>query len=349
MMAKFLLLTLLAVWTFAGFFLAMYWLAEGKRNPYTIGKWMVWVWFGLDGTGIQRAVEFHWLLGPVLMIAFAVFGNTLFLTVLVSTLSNTFFHITRAATAEVQFRHAVLTFEGVKSDALFAYQPPFNLIAMFILLPLRFVLTPRWFHKVHVTLVRFLNSPLLIPLCLWERRTLWPPSSSYGRAKHRQSRSSKAGSGYFPRLQVHGDIAAVFEAEPPSEREGTTSGHLTFEEPLNMLHQRDRRNKSVSRMESGVNSGVASRDYGSPTPAWLQRSSSSPRPRRRASVWSVGGLEEHVAGLMSDEATEGNRDMLMRLRKLEKSTEKIEKMVNRICESLENEGGDDPGQVDVDD
>lgn len=47
MMARFLVLTLLAVWSFLGFFLAMYWLADGRHLPVTIGKWMVWVWFGL--------------------------------------------------------------------------------------------------------------------------------------------------------------------------------------------------------------------------------------------------------------------------------------------------------------
>lgn len=47
MMARFLVLTLLAVWSFAGFFLAMLWLGDGRHQPVTIGKWMVWVWFGL--------------------------------------------------------------------------------------------------------------------------------------------------------------------------------------------------------------------------------------------------------------------------------------------------------------
>ncbi len=38
---------------------------------------MLWIWFGLDGTGVQRSVEMHWLLGPALMIMFAFLGNTL--------------------------------------------------------------------------------------------------------------------------------------------------------------------------------------------------------------------------------------------------------------------------------
>ena len=46
MMSRFALLMLLAVWSFAGFFLAMWWLSDRVTDPLTIGKWMIWVWFG---------------------------------------------------------------------------------------------------------------------------------------------------------------------------------------------------------------------------------------------------------------------------------------------------------------
>ena len=161
MMADFTVLTLLAVWCFGGFLLSMMWLGDGEHPPITISKWMLWVWFGLDGTGIQESPDFHWLIGPILMVTFAFLGNTLFLTILVSMLSSTYSKIASNVTAEIQFRRAVLTFEGVKSDAIFAYQPPFNILALFVLLPLKFVLSPRWFHKINVTAVRAINAPLL--------------------------------------------------------------------------------------------------------------------------------------------------------------------------------------------
>src|SRR6202012_2207064 len=91
----------------------------------------------------------------------------------VSMLTNTFSKIVENATAEIQFRRAVLTFEGVKSDAIFAYRPPFNILALLILLPLKFTVSPRWFHKVNITAVRLLTAPLLILLCWYERRSLW--------------------------------------------------------------------------------------------------------------------------------------------------------------------------------
>ena len=76
MMANFSVLTIMAVWCFGGFLLAMKWLGNGQHNTVTISKWMLWVWFGLDGTGIQRSVEFHWILGPTLMILFAFLGKS---------------------------------------------------------------------------------------------------------------------------------------------------------------------------------------------------------------------------------------------------------------------------------
>jgi phage terminase large subunit-like protein len=106
------------------------------------------------------------------MVAFAFLGNTLFLTILVSMLSNTFSNISTNASAEIQFRRAVRTLEGVKADAIFAYQPPFNLLAVFIFLPLKFVVSPRWFHKIHVATVRLVNLPLLLIIAMAERRLI---------------------------------------------------------------------------------------------------------------------------------------------------------------------------------
>src|SRR2546421_251887 len=190
---------------------------------------MVWIWFGLDGTGIQRSPDFHWILGPALMVFYAFLGNTLFLTILVSMLSNTFSLIAANATAEIQFRRAVLTFEGVKSDAIFAYMPPFNILALVVMLPLKFVVSDRMFHKVNVFATRTLNAPLLFLISFYERRHLWRDD----RHRHRpgasapglnwKSRGSVVSGSWafvksfwdFTRFKVHGDIQAVFETPPP--------------------------------------------------------------------------------------------------------------------------------------
>ncbi|KAK3066618.1 hypothetical protein LTR53_016964 [Teratosphaeriaceae sp. CCFEE 6253] len=214
MMADFTFLTMLAVWCFGGFLIAMRWLSETQdgyiqHSVITIAKWMLWIWFGLDGSGIQRSAEMHWLLGPTLMITFAFLGNTLFLTILVAMLSNTYMSLAQNATAEIQFRRAVLTFEGVKSDALFAYRPPFNILALVILLPLKWILTDRWFHKVNITAVRVLNAPILFIVSVYERRYLWRRSRTLPALRKHNWMTM------WERFGAHGDLQAVFDTEPP--------------------------------------------------------------------------------------------------------------------------------------
>ncbi|KAI9666242.1 MAG: hypothetical protein M1821_004177 [Bathelium mastoideum] len=212
MMADFTFLTLLAGWCFAGFLLSLRWLSNGQHASITISKWMLWIWFGLDGTGIQKSVEMHWLLGPTLFVTFAFLGNTLFLTILVSMLSNTFSNLAANATAEVQFRRTVLTFEGVKSDSLFAFRPPTNILALLIMLPLKFVLSPRWFHKINVSAIRFLNAPILLLVCLYERRYLWKKKT---RDPSGATKRSWREFWDFSGFSVHGDLQAVFDIETP--------------------------------------------------------------------------------------------------------------------------------------
>lgn len=148
------------------------------------------------------------------MIAFAFLGNTLFLTILVSMLSNTFSNISSNATAEIHFRKAVLTLEGVKADAVFAYQPPFNLVAVFLLLPLKFVVSPRWFHKIHVATVRTANLPLLLFIAVAERRLLWPAQTF-----ETGTVSSLAQKWFWQRWQLsaYQYIRAVFDVPPPDD------------------------------------------------------------------------------------------------------------------------------------
>ncbi|KAF2157558.1 receptor-activated Ca2+-permeable cation channel [Myriangium duriaei CBS 260.36] len=219
MMADFLFLTVLTVWCFGGFLLAMRWLSESQEGyeshkPVDIAKWMIYLWFGLDGTGIQTSPEFHPFLGPLLMTTFTFLGNSLFLTILVAMLSDTYSKLAASATAEVQFRRAVLTFEGVKADALFSYPPPFNVAFLFVLLPLKMITTPRWFHKINVLFVRTLNAPVLFLISLYERRFLWKKQSS---ATFSGGRGDRTVFSFWEQFGAHADMQLVFEHEPPNE------------------------------------------------------------------------------------------------------------------------------------
>ncbi|KAL6901375.1 hypothetical protein GGI43DRAFT_404765 [Trichoderma evansii] len=213
MMKDFLMLTFLTLWCVGGFFLALQWLMMSSQGSdpkwYTVAKWLLWIWFGLDGTGIQESVQFHVVLGPALIVAFAFLGNTLFLTILVAVLTNTFSRIVDAEAAEIQFRRAVLTFECVRSDAIFAYPPPFNILALLLMLPLKLLVSAHDFHSIHVAIVRVLNFPTLLFISLYERNFFRIGETSRGK------RSSQLLRWRFTGFNPHGDIETVFEADPP--------------------------------------------------------------------------------------------------------------------------------------
>lgn len=336
MMADFTLLSILAGWCFAGFLLSLKWLANDLHKSVTIGKWMLWVWFGLDGTGIQRSVEFHWLLGPVLMVTYAFLGNTLFLTILVSMLSNTFSNIVANAHSEIQFRRAVLTFEGVKSDAIFAYQPPFNILALVIMLPLKFFVTPRWFHKINVGAVRTINFPILLFLGFYERRNLWvTPRNTNLNSTNPGGNTRRSRWWDFSRFSVHGDIQACFESEPPQElldeledEDVLDPSIIEAQEQAGQQHHTPQ-NKRLS---------VGSANQQSTSPVRFRGSHGATRHESLIPS-SLGGHGGHSQ--LAELIQELQPDVGKRLDALEKSNKRIEGLLKRLCENMLDEDSDE--------
>ncbi|KZT20100.1 hypothetical protein NEOLEDRAFT_1182830 [Neolentinus lepideus HHB14362 ss-1] len=171
MIVQFVILMVIAAFCFGGFLYALWTLSRNSAG-YSAGQiawWMADLWFGLDASGFDKASQFHPIFGPIMMITYACLSNTLLLTVLVSILSHTFSTISEDAQAEAMFRRAVTTIEGVKADPLFSYLPPINLVALCIMLPLSYALSPRWFHKVNVFFIRLTSFPILLLIAWYER------------------------------------------------------------------------------------------------------------------------------------------------------------------------------------
>ncbi|GJE91189.1 ion transporter [Phanerochaete sordida] len=172
MIVQFVVLVLIAAFCFGGFLYAL-WTLSRNGAGYSVGQiawWMLDLFFGLDASGFDRATEFHGVFGPFMFITYTCLSNTMLTTVLVSILSHTFTTINDDAVAEAMFRRAVSTIEGVKADSLFSYQPPINLIALCMMLPASYILSPRWFHKVNVFMIRLTSFPVLLLIALYERQ-----------------------------------------------------------------------------------------------------------------------------------------------------------------------------------
>lgn len=119
------------------------------------------------------------LLGKAILTLFLFICHFLIVTILITVLTNSFMAVVQNANEEHQFVFAVNTISMVKSDALFSYVAPTNVIA-WLLAPLRFVLPFRQFIRVNRTIIKVTHFPILFAIFAYERvilrRSLFDPT-----------------------------------------------------------------------------------------------------------------------------------------------------------------------------
>ena len=110
-------------------------------------------------------------LGKTILTLFLFICHFLVVTILITVLTNSFMAIVQNANEEHQFVFAVNTISMVKSDALFSYVAPTNVIAWF-LTPLRYFLPFRRYVKVNRTVIKVTHFPILFLIYLYEKTIL---------------------------------------------------------------------------------------------------------------------------------------------------------------------------------
>ena len=111
------------------------------------------------------------VLGKTILTLFLFICHFLIVTILITVLTNSFMAIVQNANEEHQFVFAVNTISMVKSDALFSYVAPTNVIA-WLLAPLRFVLNFRQFVRINRTVIKITHFPVLFLIYAYERTIL---------------------------------------------------------------------------------------------------------------------------------------------------------------------------------
>ncbi|KAF8199535.1 receptor-activated Ca2+-permeable cation channel [Pholiota molesta] len=174
MISQFVFFITIAAICFSGLLFTLWTLANNDDGNQTwtlksIAWLMVQIWFGNTYLSFNQAASFHPFFGPILMTIFAALSNTLLLT------SKDVRFVTLLCS--YLFQYTITTIEGpllmpsyrVKSDALFSYQPPFNILAFVILKPASWFLTPRALHSANAFLIKLTSLPHLIIIGLYER------------------------------------------------------------------------------------------------------------------------------------------------------------------------------------
>ena len=110
-------------------------------------------------------------LGKIILVVFLFICHFLIVTILITVLTNSFMAIVQNANEEHQFVFAVNAISMVKSDALFSYVAPTNVIA-WLLAPLRYVLPFRQFVRINRTVIKATHFPVLFLIYAYERLIL---------------------------------------------------------------------------------------------------------------------------------------------------------------------------------
>ncbi|OCF71722.1 nonselective cation channel [Kwoniella mangroviensis CBS 8886] len=169
MVASFVQFMIVTVLAFSGICFCLWTLGRATWTVKQIVWLMAQIWFGSSYLGFSASSSFHPIFGPLVLISYAALCNVLLITMLIAILSNKFAAINQNAHEEHLFQRVVKTVEGVKSDALFSYLPPINILAFAILVPLSWFCSPRTLHRINVFAIRLTSFPILIAISAYER------------------------------------------------------------------------------------------------------------------------------------------------------------------------------------
>lgn len=111
------------------------------------------------------------MLGKTIMTIFLIICHFLIVTILITVLTNSFMAIVQNANEEHQFLFAINTISMVKSDALFSYVAPTNVVG-WILSPIRYIMPFRQYVKLNRTVIKISHFPMLFLIFSYERLIL---------------------------------------------------------------------------------------------------------------------------------------------------------------------------------
>jgi hypothetical protein len=111
------------------------------------------------------------ILGRALLALFLFICHFLIVTILVTVLTNSFMAVVKNADEEHQFLFAVNTISMVKSDALFSYIPPTNIIG-WLLIPIKYTMPFKKFLRMNRLVIKLTHIPILFTIFIYERLLL---------------------------------------------------------------------------------------------------------------------------------------------------------------------------------
>lgn len=142
-------------------------------------------------------------LGKTILALFLFICHFLIVTILVTVLTNSFMAVVQNSNEEHQFLFAVNTISMVKSDALFSYIPPTNILG-WLLIPTKYVMPFRKFIRLNRLVVKVTHIPVLFSIFLYERLLL--SNLEYGPTDLVEQRGRSHSKAPMPAFSIRGPL-----------------------------------------------------------------------------------------------------------------------------------------------
>ena len=202
------------------------------------------------------------VLGQSALVLFLILTHFLVVTILITVLTNSFMAIVQNANDEHQFVFAINTISMVKSDALFSYIAPTNILA-WVLTPLRSCLPYRQYIRLNRTAIKVTHFPLLFGICAYERLLL--KGSVYEATDLIEQRGRE-------RTQLRAfnttDKVSLFSPKPQRARERSVATHQ--DQALDAVFRRPLRHQE-SAITRGTDRGSRRRPKSENIDTWFSK------------------------------------------------------------------------------
>jgi hypothetical protein len=154
----------------SGFFVAFSFSFGASNGPTEVAYALFQMLMGFTPAAWTLWDDYN-MLGRTILTIFLFICHFVVVTILITVLTNSFMAIVQNANEEHQFVFAVNTISMVKSDALFSYVAPANILG-WIMTPLRYCIPLRQFVKLNRTAIKITHFPILFSICLYEKTIL---------------------------------------------------------------------------------------------------------------------------------------------------------------------------------
>jgi hypothetical protein len=242
MAADLIAVSLLILISCSGFFVALTlsFGNDGVDTPSSVAYALLQMLMGFTPAAWDRWNEYN-ALGKTILTLFLFICHFLVVTILITVLTNSFMAIVRNANEEHQFLFAVNTISHVKSDALFSYVAPTNIL-QWLLVPLRYVVPFRQYVKINRTIIKITHLPLLFSIFVYEKTILH--STVYDSIDLVDRRRKDRRTPKFPRLTRAPSIATFRQDRALEE---------VFRQPFDATVRGAQQNRDLRKASNVVN------------------------------------------------------------------------------------------------